>query len=53
LITRTDTGKQNALVVTPALLAHLGISSVRDLPEYATVLDTLERFEKELQQEQV
>lgn len=48
LIERTTTGKTYSFEITPALLAHLGITNKMELPEYATVLDQLEKFEAEL-----
>lgn len=40
--------KNSALFsITTALLSHLGISHKTELPEYATVLDQLEKFETE------
>lgn len=48
LIERTMSGKTYQFDITPALLAHLGISRKHDLPDYATILDQLEQFEAEL-----
>ena len=42
--TRTGGGYQ--FTVTPQLLAHLGVSDQRQLPDYAAVLNELEAFEK-------
>ncbi len=40
--------KNNALFsITPSLLAHLGISNKTELPNYAQVLDELEKFEQQ------
>jgi segregation and condensation protein B len=36
---------------TPALLSHLGITNKMELPNYATVLDSLEKFEAEQKEE--
>lgn len=38
--------------ITPSLLAHLGITNKTELPNYASVLDELERFETEQQQQE-
>jgi segregation and condensation protein B len=51
LIAREQAGKGNVFSVTPTLLAHLGITSKAELPEYAKILDTLENFEKQLASE--
>lgn len=48
LVERTPEGKTHTFDVTPELLAHLGITNKLELPEYATVLDQLERFEKQI-----
>lgn len=45
LIERNTEGRGHTFTITPALLAHLGISHKTELPDYATVLDQLERFE--------
>ncbi len=45
LIERRTEGRGHTFTITPALLAHLGISHKTELPNYATVLDQLERFE--------
>ncbi len=45
--------KNNALFsITPSLLAHLGISSKTELPDYAKVLDQLEKFEAEQKEQE-
>ncbi len=46
LVVREQTGKHNLFTITPELLAHLGLTQVSELPEYSTILDTLEAFEK-------
>jgi len=38
--------------ITPALLSHLGVSNKTELPNYASVLDELEKFEAEQDSEQ-
>ncbi len=45
--------EKNAAVfsVTPALLSHLGIAQKTELPNYAAVLDQLEKFEAQQEQE--
>lgn len=43
-----EISKNNAVFsITPALLAHLGITNKTELPNYAAVLDQLEKFEEE------
>jgi segregation and condensation protein B len=37
-------GSGNAFIVSPSLLAHLGITSKTDLPDFARVADSLEAF---------
>jgi segregation and condensation protein B len=54
LIERVAENKSYALDITPELLAHLGISNKTELPDYATILDQLEKFEaQELQSNNV
>ena len=48
LIERTTAGKTYQFDITPALLAHLGITSKLELPDYSVILDQLEQFEAEL-----
>ena len=45
LIERHTTGRQPTFVVTTDLMRHLGISHQRELPEYASTLDALDRYE--------
>lgn len=45
LVERTQEKNSSLFSVTPALLAHLGISNKTQLPQYASILDTLEKFE--------
>lgn len=47
LIERGTDGKSRAFSVTPDLLAHLGITNKTELPDYAVVLDQLEKFEQD------
>ncbi len=47
LIERTQDSKNRAFDITPDLLAHLGVSCKTELPDYAVVLDQLEKFEQE------
>ena len=43
-----DTEKNASLFnITPALLSHLGVTHKTELPQYATTLDALEKFEAE------
>lgn len=50
LVERTADGKSHAFNITPDLLAYLGITSKINLPDYASVLDKLEKFELEANQ---
>lgn len=52
LVERQSAGKTYAFDITPTLLAHLGISNKLELPDYAVVLDQLERFETEVAENQ-
>lgn len=45
LIERDKTSGSRALVPTPALLAHLGVTHIQALPHYAEVRTQLEAFE--------
>lgn len=47
LVERNTEGRGHTFSITPALLAHLGITHKTELPNYATILDQLERFEAE------
>ncbi len=47
LIERGSEKNISLFSVTPALLAHLGITNKMELPNYAAVLDSLEKFEAE------
>jgi len=47
LVERGTEGKSHTFTLTPTLLAHLGVTNKTELPNYATVLDQLERFEQE------
>ena len=47
LIERDSSGKSHTFAITSMLLQHLGVVNKTMLPDYATVLDQLERFEKE------
>jgi segregation and condensation protein B len=38
--------------ITPMLLSHLGITNKMELPNYAQVLDSLEKFEKDQQEQE-
>lgn len=51
LITREQTDKRTTFSVTPALLAHLGVTHQSEVVEYSVVLDKLEAFEKTLEAE--
>lgn len=48
LIERGAEGKSYTFSITPALLAHMGVSNKTELPDYSAVLDQLEVFEKEV-----
>lgn len=52
LIERTQNGKVYSFNITPALLAHLGVTNKQELPEHANILDQLEAFEKEVQEKE-
>lgn len=45
LVERNQEGRGHTFTITPALLSHLGIGHKTELPNYATVLDQLEKFE--------
>jgi segregation and condensation protein B len=47
LIERDMQKNSSVFGITPSLLSHLGISNRTELPNYATVLDQLEKFEAE------
>ena len=47
LIERGSDTKSRSFSVTPDLLAHLGITNKLELPDYAAVLDQLEKFEQD------
>ena len=47
LIERTVEKSSTSFTITPALLAYMGITNSMELPNYATFLDTLEKFEQE------
>ncbi len=49
LIEREMEKNASLFSITPALLSHLGISNKAELPNYAAVLDQLEKFETEQQ----
>jgi segregation and condensation protein B len=53
LIAREQTDKRTTFSVTPALLAHLGVTHQSEVVEYSSVLDKLEAFEKTLEPEPV
>ena len=44
-------GKLHTFSVTQILLSHLGVTNKTDLPNYAAVLDQLERFEQQVEEE--
>ena len=51
LIERETEKNASLFVITPTLLAHLAITNKTELPNYAVILDQLEKFEVEQQQE--
>lgn len=51
LIERETEKNASFFSITPALLAHLAITNKTELPNYAIILDQLEKFEVEQQQE--
>jgi segregation and condensation protein B len=52
LVEKQQDGNISRFISTPALLAHLGITNKMELPNYASTLDALEKFEKEQQEEE-
>jgi segregation and condensation protein B len=52
LVEKSQDGSIPKFSATATLFAHLGITQVRELPNYAQTLDTLEAFEKEQAQEE-
>lgn len=50
LVERVATPKRggHAYTITPALLAHLGVTNKRELPQFGTILSAIERFEEEM-----
>lgn len=48
LINKTENPRGTIYHTSTALLMHLGIQHKSDLPQYASVLDTLEQFETEV-----
>jgi len=48
LISKSDTTKGRSIIytVTPELLAHLGITSREDLPDFSDIMDSLDTFEE-------
>lgn len=50
LIAKDDTKQSTHYRITTALLMHLGITEKSQLPQYSSVLDTLEQFEEEVTQ---
>jgi segregation and condensation protein B len=51
LIERETEKNISRFFATPALLAHLGIGNVTQLPQYAQVLDQIEKFEAQQKEE--
>lgn len=51
LVEKNTDGKSHTFSITPTLLAHLGVTHKLELPNYATVLDQLERFEEQAEAE--
>lgn len=47
LITKVEGARGTAYSTSTALLMHLGVQNKSSLPQYASVLDTLEQFEAE------
>lgn len=47
LVDRTLEKNSAVFSITPALLSHLGVTHKTELPNYASVLDQLEKFEAE------
>jgi len=51
LVEKNTEGKLHTFGVTQILLSHLGVTNKMDLPNYGTVLDQLERFEQQAEEE--
>lgn len=49
LISKSTDTKHHTFTITPELLNHLGVSNPIELPEYAAVLDRIEKFEQQEQ----
>lgn len=47
LVERSTNAKGHTYNITPDLMAHLGLGNKVELPDYAAVLDQLEKFEHE------
>ena len=45
LVARNTNSKRVEYTITPALLQHLGVTSKQQLPQYETILNTLDTFE--------
>jgi segregation and condensation protein B len=52
LIERETEKNSSLFSITPALLSHLGLSNKTELPDYAKVLDQLEKFEAEQKEQE-
>jgi segregation and condensation protein B len=53
LIERDQSKKSSQFDITPTLLSHLGITHKSELPNYATTLDQLEKFEAEQSEQEI
>ncbi len=49
LIERSGAGRQNEFKITTELLRHLGIKEKTELPDYANVMNALENYEQQLE----
>lgn len=52
LVERTQSGRQNEFRPTTELLRHLGIGEKTELPDYANVMDALQNYEKQQEENQ-
>ncbi len=53
LVQKEQQGKSHVFSITPTLLAHLGITHKTELANYATVLDQLEKFEAQQEEQPI
>ncbi len=51
LVEKTQSGRQNEFRITTELLRHLGITDKSELKDFTTVMNTLENYEKQSEEE--